>query len=164
MFKNNLMLMDILANFDWKRPINFSSGGIYDPENIFYLGDYLQYDGFSYRLVPIETKEREDGEMGRVDANSLYNIVTNYKWGNFKDLNVHFDETCTQNIVSYRSSASRAAEALALSGQKAKAVQILDLASKEIPVSKYNDPRSLSSIVYGYIVSGQEQKGFKLVE
>ena len=164
MFKNNLMLMDILANFDWKRPINFSSGGIYDPENIFYLGDYLQYDGFSYRLVPIETKEREDGEMGRVDANSLYNIVTNYKWGNFKDLNVHFDETCTQNIVSYRSSASRAAEALALSGQKAKAVQVLDLASKEIPVSKYNDPRSLSSIVYGYIVSGQEQKGLKLAE
>lgn len=162
MFKNNLLLLDILSNFDWKRPINFSSGGIYDPENIFYLGDYLQYDGFSYRLVPIKTPEREDGEMGRVDANSLYNIVTNYKWGNFKDLNVHFDETCTQNIVSYRSSASRAAEALALSGQKAKALQVLDLASREIPVQKYNDPRSLSSIVYGYIVAGQEQKGLKL--
>ena len=164
MFKNNLMMMDILANFDWKRPINFSSGGIYDPENIFYLGDYLQFDGFSYRLVPINTPEREDGEMGRVDANSLYNIVKNYRWGNFKDLSVHFDETCTQNIIGYRSSASRAAEALSLSGQKAKAIEILDLASKEIPVSKYNDPRSLSSIVYGYIVSGQEQKGLKLAE
>ncbi len=164
MFKNNLMMMDILANFDWKRPINFSSGGIYDPENIFYLGDYLQFDGFSYRLVPINTPEREDGEMGRVNANSLYNIVKNYRWGNFKDLNVHFDETCTQNIIGYRSSASRAAEALSLSGQKAKAIEILDLASKEIPVSKYNDPRSLSSIVYGYIVSGQEQKGLKLAE
>ncbi|MGA9213179.1 DUF2723 domain-containing protein [Kaistella sp.] len=164
MFKNNLLLMDILANFDWKRTINFSSGGIYDPENLFFLGDYLQYDGFSYRLVPIKTTEREDGEMGRVDANSLYNIVKNYKWGNFKDLKVHFDETCTQNIVSYRSSASRAAEALSLSGQKAKAIEILDLASREIPVAKYNDPRSLSSIVYGYIVSGQEQKGLKLAE
>lgn len=164
MFKNNLMMLDILANFDWKRPINFSSGGIYDPENIFFLGDYLQYDGFSYRLVPINTPEREDGEMGRVDANSLYRIVKNYKWGNFKDLNVHFDETSTQNIVGYRSAASRAAEALSLSGQKAKALEILDLVSKEIPVSKYNDPRSLSSIVYGYIVSGQEQKGLKLAE
>ncbi len=164
MFKNNLLLLDILANFDWKRPINFSTGGVYDPENLFYLSDYLQYDGFSYRLVPIETKEREDGEMGRVDANSLYNIVKNYKWGNFKDLKVHFDETCTQNIVSYRSSASRAAEALSLSGQKQKAVEILDLASREIPVQKYNDPRSLSSMVYGYIVAGQEQKGLKLAE
>jgi hypothetical protein len=164
MFKNNLMMMDILANFDWKRPINFSSGGIYDPENIFYLGDYLQFDGFSYRLVPINTPEREDGEMGRVDANSLYNIVKNYRWGNFKDLSVHFDETCTQNIIGYRSSASRAAEALALSGQKAKAIEILDLVFKRNSGFKINDPRSLSSIVYGYIVSGQEQKGLKLAE
>ena len=102
--------------------------------------------------------------MGRVDANSLYNIVKNYRWGNFKDLNVHFDETCTQNIVSYRSSASRAAEALTLSGQKSKALEVLDMASREIPVVKYNDPRSLSSMVYGYIVSGQEKKGLKLAE
>lgn len=164
MFKNNLMMMDILANFDWKRPLSFSSGGIYDDENIFYLQDYLQFDGFSYRLTPIETKQSESGDMGRVDGDDLYKIVKNYKWGNFKDLNAHFDETCTQNIIGYRSSASRAAEALAFSGEKQKAIEVLDLASKEIPVQKYNDPRSLSAMVYGYIVAGQEQKGLKLAE
>ncbi|SFH84083.1 glycosyltransferase family 117 protein [Halpernia frigidisoli] len=164
MFKNNLLMMDILANFDWNRPINFSSGGIYDDENIFYMQDFLQFDGFSYRLTPLETKQTESGDMGRVDADNLYKIVKNYRWGNFKDLNAHFDETCTQNIISYRNSASRAAEALALNGEKNKAIEILDLAAKEIPVKKYNDPRSLSSMVYGYIVSGQEQKGLKLAE
>lgn len=164
LFKNNIMLMDILANFDWKRSINFSTGGVYDSENIFYLNDYLQYDGFSYRLVPIHTPEEETGEMGRVDADDLYKVVKNYKWGNFKDLNVHFDETCTQNIVSYRSSASRAAAALSAKGDRKRAVEILDLAQNEIPVAKYNDPRSLSAIVYGYIVSGQEQKGLQLAE
>ena len=164
LFKNNILLMDILANFDWKRSINFSTGGVYDSENIFYLNDYLQYDGFSYRLVPIHTPEEETGEMGRVDADDLYKVVKNYKWGNFKDLNVHFDETCTQNIVSYRSSASRAAEALSAKGDRKRAVEILDLAQTEIPVAKYNDPRSLSAIVYGYIVSGQEQKGLQLAE
>ena len=164
MFKADYMLMDILANFDWKRPINFSTGGIYEDQNIFFLNNYLQFDGFSYRLVPIKTDETEDGEMGRVDADNLYNVVNNYRWGNFKDLKVHFDETCTSNIVSYRSSASRAAEALILEGKKAKALEILDLASKEIPSSKYNDPRSLSAMVYGYIVAGQEQKGLKLAE
>jgi hypothetical protein len=162
MFKNNLMLLDILANFDWKRNINFSSGGVYDSENLFYLDDYLQYDGFSYRLTPIKTPIRTDGEMGRVDGDDLFKIVKNFRWGNFKDLNNHFDETATSNIMSYRNSAGRAAEALSLAGKKQKAVEILDLVSKEIPVSKYNDPRSLSSIVYAYIVSGQEQKGLKL--
>lgn len=164
LFKNDLMMMDILAYFDWKRPINFSVGGIYDDANVFYLKDYLQYDGFSYRLVPIKTPESEDGEMGRVDADDLYNIVKNFRWGNFKDLGVHFDETCTSNIYSYRSSASRAAEALVEKGEKKKAVELLDLASQEIPVSKYNDPRSLTAIIYGYIVSGQEQKGLAMAE
>ncbi|WP_313091566.1 glycosyltransferase family 117 protein [Chryseobacterium flavum] len=164
LYKNNLILLDLLANFDWKRPINFSSGGIYDSENIFYLNEYLQFDGFSYRLIPIHTPQTPDGDMGRVDANSLYNVVKNFRWGNFKDLNVHFDETATSNIISYRMSASRAAAALALSGQKAKALEILDLAAKEIPAEKYNDPRSLSSIVSGYIIAGQEQKGLQLAE
>jgi len=164
LFKNNLILMDLLANFDWKRPISFSSGGIYDSENIFYLDEYLQFDGFSYRLIPIHTPQTPDGEMGRVDANSLYNVVKNFRWGNFKDLNTHFDETATSNIMSYRSSASRAAAALATTGQKAKAVEVLDLAAREIPAEKYNDPRSLSSMVYGYIVAGQEQKGLQLAE
>jgi hypothetical protein len=164
MFKNNLLLLDILANFDWKRPINFSSGGIYDDENIFYLGDYLQFDGFSYRLVPLKTAALDSGEMGRVDGEDLYNVVKNFRWGNFKNQKAHFDETCTENIVSYRSAASRAAEALALKGQKQKAVEILDLASREIPAEKYNDPRSLSAIIYGYIVAGQDQKGLQLAE
>lgn len=164
LYKNNLIMLDVLANFDWKKPISFSSGGIYDSENIFYLDEYLQFDGFSYRLIPIHTPQTPDGEMGRIDANSLYNIVKNYKWGNFKDLNTHFDETATSNIMSYRSSASRAAAALAASGQKGKALEMLDLASKEIPAQKYNDPRSLSSMAYGYIVSGQEAKGLQLAE
>lgn len=164
MYKNNLMMLDMLANFDWKRPINFSSGGIYDSENIFYLDNYLQFDGFTYRLVPISTPIGSDGDMGHVDGNSLYNIVKNYKWGNFKNTNIHYDETATSNIMAYRSSASRAAEALAMAGQKAKAIEILDLAVKEIPIEKYNDPRSLSSIIYGYILAGQEAKGVKMAE
>ena len=48
--------------------------------------------------------------------------------------------TVDQITVSYRSSASRAAEALTLEGKKAKAIEVLDLASREIPSTKYNDP------------------------
>ncbi len=164
MFKNNLMLMDILANFDWKRPISFSNGGIYDDENVFFLQNYLQMDGFSFRLVPIYTKQDASGEIGRVDGNQLYQVVKNFKWGNFKDLNVHFDETCTSNIITYRSTASRAAQALAKMGEKQKATELLDLANAEIPASKYSDVRSLSYLVTGYIASGQEAKGLKMAD
>ncbi|UKB77898.1 DUF2723 domain-containing protein [Chryseobacterium sp. MEBOG07] len=164
LYKSNLMMLDMLANFDWKRPVNFSSGGMYDSENIFYLDEYLQFDGFSYRLVPIHTPQSPDGDKGRVEANSLYQVVKNFRWGNFKDLSIHYDETATSNILGYRMSVSRAVSALVVSGQKAKALELLDLAAKEIPVEKYNDPRSLSSMVTGYIVAGQEQKGLQLAE
>lgn len=164
MFKNNLMLLDILANFDWKRPINFSNGGVYDPENIFFLQDYLQLDGFSYRLVPIKTAESDAGELGRVNAEQMYNVVKNYKWGNFKDLSVHFDGTSQENILGYRLSTTRAANALVKAGKKDKALELLDLISKEIPASKYNDPRSLSAIAAAYIVAGKESEGLKLAE
>lgn len=164
MFKSELIMLDMLAHFDWKRPISFSSGGIYDSNNIFYLDNYLQFDGFNYSLVPIKTAERPDGDLGRVDANHLYQVVKNFKWGNFKNLGVHFDETATSNIITYRMSAGRAAEALSLKGQKNKAVELLDLASREIPAEKYNDPRSLSAIAFGYIVAGEEQKGLQMAE
>ncbi|UKB85698.1 DUF2723 domain-containing protein [Chryseobacterium sp. MEBOG06] len=164
MYKSNLMMLDMLANFDWKRPVNFSSGGMYESENIFYLDDYLQFDGFSYRLVPIRTPQSPDGDKGRVDAISLYHVVKNFRWGNFKDLSIYYDETATSNIFGYRMSVSRAVSALVVNGQKEKALELLDLAAKEIPVEKYNDPRSLSSMVTGYIVAGQEQKGLQLAE
>ena len=164
LFKNELMMMDILANFDWTRPISFSSGGIYKSNNVFYLDDYLQFEGFNYRLVPIRTKKNEDGELGRVNADDLYKIVKNFRWGNFKDTNVHFDETCTSNIISYRTSVGRAVEALVQKGQKNKALEILNLSSAEIPTSKYNDAHSLSPIIYGYILAGEELKALKLAE
>ncbi|MCS4301849.1 DUF2723 domain-containing protein [Chryseobacterium sp. BIGb0232] len=164
LYKSHLIMLDILANFDWKRPISFSSGGMYDSENIFYLDDYLQFDGFSYKLVPIHTPQSPDGDKGRVDAHSLYNVVKNYKWGNFKDLSIHYDDTGISDIMSYRMSVSRAVSALIAVGEKAKASELLDFVTKEIPAEKYNDPRSLSSIVTAYIVAGQEEKGLQLAK
>ncbi|NAW51880.1 DUF2723 domain-containing protein [Elizabethkingia argentiflava] len=162
--KNNVFLLDLLATFDWKRPISFSAGGLYDASNIFYLNDYLQFDGFTYRLIPIKTKDNQRGDVGRVDAEELYQTIKNYKWGNFKDLYNHYDETATQNIISYRLSASRAAQALVEKGDKERAIEVLNLASKEIPVEKYADPRSLAEIVYAYILAGEEQRGLQLAE
>ncbi len=90
--------------------------------------------------------------------------MKNYKWGNFKDLGIYYDETATSNIMEYRRSVSRAVSALVVSGQKSRALELLDLAAREIPVEKYNDSRSLSSIVTGYIIAGEEQKGLQLAE
>ncbi len=48
--KSGMVVMDILANNNWKRPIYFASLG---QEGTLGLEDYMQLEGFAYRLVPI---------------------------------------------------------------------------------------------------------------
>lgn len=50
--KSEMMLLDMLAHFDWKRPIHFTQ--VYILQSLGLL-NYLQFDGYSYRLVPIYT-------------------------------------------------------------------------------------------------------------
>lgn len=164
MYKSDLIMLDMLAHFDWKRPIAFSSGGVYAPEQTFFLNDYLEFNGFSYTLVPIKTPETEEGRLGRVDPIALYHNIQKFRWGNFKDTSVYMDETCTQNIISYRNAAARAAQALYQIGQRQKAHHLLQLVQSQIPAEKYNDVRSLSQMVTAYILTGQEAKGLDLAE
>ena len=45
-----MMMLDILANNDWKRPIYFTGGSYSDSE---YVDEkYLQLEGLAYKLVP----------------------------------------------------------------------------------------------------------------
>ena len=60
--------------------------------------------------------------------------------------------------MSYRLTASRAAQALVDKGDRKRALEILDLASTEIPFEKYNDPRSVDDMVYSYLLAGNEKK------
>ena len=55
-YKNQMMMLDILANNDWKRPIYFTGGSFSDSEYI-WMKDYLQLEGLVYKLVPIKTPQ-----------------------------------------------------------------------------------------------------------
>ena len=51
-YKNRLLMMDIVSNNDWKRPIYFT-GGAFSDEDYIWMKDYLQLDGMCYKLIPI---------------------------------------------------------------------------------------------------------------
>ena len=76
-------MLDILANFDWKRPIYFSGGSNADEEYI-WLKEYLQLDGMSYKLVPIKTsmKDKSMFDMGRIDSEKMYANIQKLDWRN----------------------------------------------------------------------------------
>ncbi len=78
--KNDLMVLDLVAHNDWKRPIYFAVTTGDDA----YVGlkKYFQLEGLAYRFVPIKQTENEEAQGGRVNTDLMYdNIMNKFLWG-----------------------------------------------------------------------------------
>ncbi|MEO2147649.1 MAG: hypothetical protein ABGW56_01190, partial [Flavobacteriaceae bacterium] len=96
--KNQIMMLDILANNNWERPIYFTGGSYADSEYI-WMKEYLQLDGLVYKLVPIRTEMDKSNPylMGRVDSELMFEIVNKWSWGNSDGQNIYHDPETRKN-------------------------------------------------------------------
>ncbi len=112
--KSQLMILDMLANFDWKRPIYMTQ--IYIFQDLGLL-DYLQFDGYAYRFVPILTPVDNPWEIGRVDVDYAVPLLRDtFRYGNLADPDVYVDY-----FLQYNLSASHARRRFRPGGQGAAA-------------------------------------------
>ena len=134
--KNRILMLDIMANNDWKRPIYFS-GGSFDQAEYIWMKDYLQLDGLAYKLVPIKTKNRSAFELGRIDSELMYDIVMKWEWGNSGSDEIYHDPQTRTQGLSFRSNLARLAEQLIEENEIDKAKDIIDLAMTNMPVKHF---------------------------
>jgi hypothetical protein len=161
--KKSMMMLDILANNDWKRPIYFS-GGSFDDAEFIWMKDYLQLDGLAYKLVPIKT-ERENGfEMGRIDTDLMYDIVKNWEWGNSGDPNIYHDTQTRIQGVTFRSNLARLTETLLEENKIEKAKEIIDIAMTNMPLDQFGYYTLVEPFVDGYYKVGETSKAHELFE
>src|SRR5690606_27759063 len=108
LYKNRLLMLDIIANNDWKRPIYFT-GGSFGNDDYLWMKDYLQLDGVAYKLVPIYSPvdERTPFDMGRIDSEKMYDIVLGWDWGNSGSPDIYHDPETRKNAITYRSNLAR---------------------------------------------------------
>jgi hypothetical protein len=134
LYKNRLLMLDIVANNNWERPIYFSGGAFGDADYI-WMKDYLQLDGLCYKLVPIHTPvdKANPFDMGRIDSDTMYNMVKSWDWGN-SGTDIYHDVETRKNGISYRSNMARLIESLINEDQLDKAEEIADLAMEKMPV------------------------------
>ncbi len=158
--RSELMLLDLLATFDWKRPLYFTQ-----PHSIVALGlrDYLQFDGFGYRVVPIRTPSTSVMNAGRIDPEVLYdNLMNKYQFGNVADPRVYADNTVqvTFNATHSRGMFARLAMQLAINGDNAKAIEVLDRGMEVIPPSQIRHSYILTvPVIEAYYMAGAMDKG-----
>ncbi len=155
--KGRILMLDIIANNDWKRPIYFSGGSFDDAEYI-WMKDYLQLDGLAYKLVPIKTKYTGGIDKGRIDTTLSYDIVKKWDWGNSGDPRVYIDSQTRRQGISYRLSLARLSEALLLEGKIEKAKDILDLAMNKMPITSFGYYAFVEAFLDGYYKVGDTQK------
>ena len=135
--KPELFMLDLLSNYQWDRPINLLSMG--GDINIG-LKDYLMYDGFSYRFVPIKNKTKST-DIGFADAEDLYNKMKNvYSWDALKrkDYFVDYQHHYTFcGVLSQRNLFVNAAKEMLKIGDRERAVELLDMCQECVPVENF---------------------------
>jgi len=162
MGKGSMMMLDIIANNDWERPIYFS-GGSFDEQEYIWMSDYLQLDGLVYKLVPIKTENESIFEKGRIDSDLMYNIVKKWEWGNSGSNEIYHDpQTRKQFGVSHRIALARLLEKLLEENKIEKAKTIINLAMENIPVEYYNYYTFVEPFLDGYYQVGETEKGRQL--
>lgn len=160
--KNRILMLDILANFDWKRPIYFS-GGSFDSAEYIWMKDYLQLDGLVYKLVPIKTKNPNGFELGRIDGDLMHDIVQKWDWGNSGEDIYHDTQTRAQGL-SFRSNLARLMETLLDEGKIDKAKDIIDIAMTNLPVEYFGYYTFVEPYVDGYYKVGESDNARRLYE
>jgi MFS family permease len=165
-YKNRLMMLDVLANNNWKRPIYFT-GGSFGDEDYLWMKDFLQLDGMVYKLVPIKTsveKAASPLDMGRIDSDKMYNIVMKFDWGNGESTAIYHDPETRKNSITYRTNMARLMEQLINEGKIGKAKNIIDLAMTKMPVEYYGYYTMVEPFAAGYYEVGEKAKARKILD
>ncbi len=164
-YKNRMMMLDIIANNNWERPIYFS-GGSFGDDDYLWMKDYLQLDGVVYKLVPIKTplNKRSPFDMGRIDTDKMYDIVMSWDWGNSGSPDIYHDTETRRNGITYRSNLARLAEALINEDKNEKAEKVLDLAMEKMPINYFEYYSLLEPFVIGYYELDKPEKARKVYE
>ena len=135
--KPELFMLDLLSNYQWDRPINLLSMG--GDINIG-LKEYLMYEGFSYKFVPIKNKMKST-DIGFADPEDLYSKMKNvYTWDALKrkDYFVDYQNFYTFcGVLSQRNLFVNAAKEMLKIGDSERAVELLDMCQECVPEENF---------------------------
>ena len=164
LYKNRLMMLDIVNENNWKRPIYFT-GGSFGEDDYIWMKDYLQLDGMCFKLVPLKTPTDDPNpmRMGSIDADKMYSIVMKWDWGNSGNSAIYHDPETRKNSITYRTNLARLMETLLLEGKNDKAEKVIDLAMAKMPIAYFEYYSMVEPFAMGYYEVGKKDKARKVV-
>jgi len=160
--KSQLIVLDMLANNNWERPIYFVTGYHNDALG---LEEYFQLEGIAFRLVPIKSQNKSWVEYGRIDSDILFdNIMNKFVWGgaNDPDVNLDYNHVRTLIVIKARLIYVRLAKALVAEGKNEKAAEVLDRCLEMLPLDNFPYDPYYSDLIDGYFAAGKADKAVEM--
>lgn len=159
LLKNDLIVLDIIAQNNWKRPIYFSS--TLSQESYLNLKGHMQLEGYAYRLMPFKVRDEE----GFVNSDIMYDKLVNKTfWREMQNPDVYYDsETYLKvPVITARYSFLRLTEQLINEGDTTRAEKVLDKASELMPDESIPYDQLSSNFVLFYYNLNKPEKAKKI--
>lgn len=169
--KPEIFMLDLLSGYEWDRPINLLSMG--GDINIG-IKDYLMYEGFSYKFVPIKNRMKSS-EIGFSDPEDLYYKMKNvFSWDALKrtDYFVDYQNLYTFcGVLSQRQLFVNVAKELVEIGDTTRAVEILDMCQECVPEENFpldqvylgfSNEYMVLDMIHMYYEAGENEKALDL--
>jgi hypothetical protein len=161
LYKPDLIMLDMIATNNWQRPIYFSSTLAND--NYLSLKNYMQLEGYAYRLMPVAVPGATDGY---VNSNIMYtNMTKKTFWRDFDNPNTYYDETYKgPPVISARIAFFRLADQLMREGKMDKAKEVLYYSLKVIPDKSIPYDQISSNYVRFLFEVGDNKKALEIAD
>ncbi|GAA0537815.1 glycosyltransferase family 117 protein [Chitinophaga japonensis] len=168
LFKNDLVMLDMIATNNWERPVYFANPSI--PRGIG-LDNYLVREGLTYRLMPLAPERNDAGPLANdipVNTGKMYdNVMHRFAFCSADVKGMYFDETNRNMLQQLRNTYTQLAIDLAAKGDKTRALHVLDTMDRNI--REDNLPYAMTSpgnfhninamqVAYAYYLAGKPEK------
>ncbi len=160
--RNNVIMLDFLAQNNWERPVYFAT----TTGNDSYVGleDYFQVEGMAFRLIPVKTETGNRQDPGRIDTDILFDNLMNKFGSGMEDPDVYLNEDNLRMSMSLRNIYGRLALELVREGKKDSAIMVCDRIMELVPPESIPYNYFVLSIADAYLRAGATDKGLEVLE
>ena len=155
LFKNELMVLDMLLQANWERPVymSISMGSDILP----FLRDHLVLEGLAYRISPTATTQR-------IDVERLYdNIMHRFRYGGLSTKGIYVDEDVKRMANTHQLIMGVLIDSLLQRGDLKRALTVCHKWQKEMPQENIPYTEYALSMARCYYMAHQPEQGDEIV-
>jgi hypothetical protein len=162
LYRNDLMLLDLIATNNWERPVYFANPS--SVSKVLNIDKYCHLEGIVYRFKPTVAKDYIK-RVGGVNPERTYEILMadDVRWGRLNEPDVTVDRESDRNSNMIKQDYLRLAQAMVNEKKNDSAVAVLDRGIYFFPDNKIHFDYFMIPWADMYYKAGAVEKGNDLV-